>query len=243
MTDTDGADLGATEEISTTERPAWLPKQFNSPEDLAKSYQHASSKITEQGQELSSLRARLEEIEASQQQYQTQQQSNDIEQQLYDAYESGDGRAIAAANAFLIQQAMEQVNKKIETIAAPPAVPPQLVVDYAERSVASKYGDWQEVKPKMADVIQSNPVLRTMVADTTNPDGIAGALETAYKLAKFETASVAQQQVTENLDELARLTKNQAQTLSGGNSSTTEQMSYWDTVKQARSGIPRVTLQ
>lgn len=42
------------------ERPDWLPQQFQSPEDLAKSYQHLQRKLTEQGQEISALRDQIE---------------------------------------------------------------------------------------------------------------------------------------------------------------------------------------
>ena len=237
------ADTETEIHVETTEdtRPDWLPSNFQKPEDLVKSYTHATQKITEQGQKLSALESRLEEIQSSQTQRQEQQYSNDLEQQLIEAYESGDGRAIAAANAFLIQQALAPVTQKIESISIPAPVPTELVADYARRTVAGRFSDWDETEPKIAEVIQANPILQQMVGDTANPKGIADALETAYKLAKYETGQTVQTQAAEQLGELARQVKNQAQTMTGTNSAT-EQKSYWDMVAEQPVGIPPVRL-
>lgn len=233
----DDQDLGATEEIPVDERPAWLPANFDKPEDLAKSWTHANSKITEQGTELSQLRSQMEELQAAQYTQQAQTQSQDIEQQLYDAYESGDGRAIAAANAFLIQQSQEALKKEILAANQQPRVDTEIVAAYAEQQVASKYQDWPELRAKVGEVIGADPFLREAIAGETSPTKVAGYLETAYKLAKYESGQTAASQVDNTLAELNRQVKNQAQTMTGTNS-TEEAESYWDTVKAAKSGIP-----
>jgi len=51
------AQMQAAAELANGERPAWLPDQYDSGEQLAASYAHAQRKITEQGQELAELRA------------------------------------------------------------------------------------------------------------------------------------------------------------------------------------------
>lgn len=230
------------QENAPPERPDWLPSNFDKPEDLAKSYSHAASKITEQGQELAALRSQIEEIQASQTQYQTERYGNDLEQQLYDAYESGDGRSIAAANAYLIKQAQEQL--KAELLASQPApqsIPTEMTVDYAERSITAKYPDWPEYRAKAGEIVQNDPILSQALSTASSPSAVAATLETAYKLARFESGVTASADAAEKLDEINRATKNAAQTMTGTNAST-ESESYWDRVKAAQSGIPRFSL-
>lgn len=226
-------------ENAPPERPSWLPSNFEKPEDLAKSYEHATRKITEQGQTLSQLQAQIEEIQASQTTQQAQTYQSDIEQQLYDAYESGDGRAIAAANAFLIKQAVDQQSAALAAKNTPHTIPTEFTVDYAERTVMGEYPDWPEYAAKAKEIITSDPLLSNAIASQqSSPSAVAATLRTAYKLAKFESGQTAQSQAAQTLDELNRQVKNSAQTLSGGSTSD-EAQSAWDAIKAARSGIPR----
>ena len=224
-------------ENAPPERPDWLPSNFDKPEDLAKSYSHATQKITEQGQKLSSLEQKIQEIQSSQYTQQAESQAFDIEQGLYDAYESGDGRAIAAANAFLIQQAVAQQASALQPT-HPTQIPTEMVADYAERSITAEFPDWPEYKAKVAEAIQSDPVLYGLLEGETNPANIAAVLKTGYKIAKYDTVQSATADATKSLEDLSRVTKQAAQTMSGTNSST-EAVSEWDIIKAARTGIPR----
>lgn len=229
-------EIGIQETTAQGERPSWLPSNFESPEDLAKSYSHATKKITEQGQQLSQLQQQIEAIQASQQEVQTQQYGQDLESQLYEAFESGDGRTAAAAAAFLAKQAVEQALAAYQ----PPvsAAQPELVAQYALTSAAQKHQDWAEVESDVQGIINSNKVLSGMFSGpNTTPSQAAEALDTAYKLAKYERGQTAQSEATDSLSELARLTKQQAQTMSGTNS-VQEQESMWDEIQKAKSGIP-----
>jgi len=225
------------EENAQTERPNWLPSNFESPEMLAKSYEHSTKKITEQGQELAALRSQLDEIQMGQQQTVNTSEQERIEQELYDMYESGDGRQIAQANAYLIQQAMSPLAAKIEGIHDPSPAMTQITAKYARDQVAARYDDWEQTEPMVAEVIQGNPVLRQMIADPSNPEGVAQALDTAYKIAKFESGTAASQRAEQELAEINRQVKNQAQTMTGSNSST-ETPSLFDQIKAAKGGIP-----
>ncbi len=230
-------------EETAPERPDWLPSNFNSPEDLAKSYSHATSKITEQGQELSQLRTQVAELAYAQEQAQTQQQqatqTADVEQQLYDAYESGDGRAIAAANAFLVQQAVQQQMAQMQ---APQeaALPTEFAISYARDKMALDLSDWSEYEDEVGKIIQGNPVLSQSLAGETNPLRIVESLKTAYELAKYRSgasaADVAAQNATQALDEFNRQNKNSAQTMVGTNSAQ-EDVSYFDQVKKSNPSI------
>lgn len=215
-------------------RPDWLPSNFDKPEDLAKSYTHAASKITEQGQELAALRAQIEEIQATQTQQTSQAYEQDIETQLYEAFESGDGRTAAAAAAFLANQAVEKALASYSPKEAP--LDPQITAQFADNALAAKYPDWQEVRARAGEVVGQNPTLFPISANT-KPSQVVEYLDAAYKLAKFESGESAASAATQNLEELARLTKQQAQTMSGTNSSQ-EAVSYWDDIKKARSGVP-----
>ena len=230
-----------TEAIVPDERPAWLPSNFEKPEDLAKSYSHAASKITSQGQELAELRSQMEEIQAAQQSSSQAAQTASVEQLLYDAYESGDGQRIAEANAWLVDQAVAQ---RLE--AQNPAQPNQgpvheMTAFLAEQIVAQDNQDWPEYRAKVGEVIAANPALRSAIEGETNPRNVAAHLETAYKLAKYDAGASATSQAAAEVAEINRQVKNQAQTMSGGNAST-EAESYWDTVKQAKAGIPSFRL-
>jgi len=236
----DDKDLASSEEVPVPdERPAWLPGQFEKPEDLAQSYTHSVKKITEQGQELAAMRSQLEEIQAAQQQSQQQSQTADIEQQLYEAYESGDGRAIASANAYLIQQAIAQQAAALTPQQA--AVNPEIVAAYAESEVAREYQDWPEYRAKVGEVIAANPSLAKLIEGETSPRVVAEHLKTAYKLAKFESGQTASSRAEQELEELNRRNKNAAQTMTGTNSSQ-EAESYWDQVKQNSGNLPSFRL-
>lgn len=227
-------------------RPDWLPSggefsQINSPEELAKAYSGAVRKITEtsqasaqQGQELESLRSQIEEIQAAQTQQTSQAYEHDIETQLYEAFESGDGRTAAAAAAFLANQAVEKALANYSPKESP--LDPQITAQFADNALAAKYPDWQEVRSRAGEVVGQNPTLFPISANT-KPSQVVEYLDAAYKLAKFENGESAASAATSNLEELARLTKQQAQTMSGTNSSQ-EAVSYWDDVKKARSGVP-----
>lgn len=229
----------ATEEIQVQEnaqpeRPDWLPSNFATGEDLVKSYSHSTQKITEQGQELAALRGQIEEIQAAQTSQQSQTYGNDLEAQLIDAFESGDGRTAAAAAAFLAQQAVEAYAKQHQPA---PQNTSELTAHYAESVVASEYSDWADLRAKVGEVIGATPYLRDAIAGETSPNKVADHLRAAYKLAKYESGQTAATNAAETLAELARTTKQSAQTMSGTNSST-EAESYWDSVKAAKSGIP-----
>lgn len=230
----------ATEEIQVaenaqTERPDWLPSNFESPEMLAKSWGTANEKIREQGTELAAMRAQMEEIQAAQQSTQQQTYVADIEQRLYDAYESGDGRAIAAANAYLIKQAVEQQSAALTPTQQQS---PEIVAAYAESEVAREFADWPEYRAKAGEVIAANPALAKALEGETSPRIVAEHLKTAYKLAKFESGHAATARAEQDIAEINRQVKNQAQTMAGSNS-TTEETSYFDRVKAAGGGNSR----
>lgn len=220
------------------ERPSWLPSNFDKPEDLAKSYEHATRKITEQGQTLAQVQAQLAEIQASQVEQQSQQYGTDLESQLYEAFESGDGRTAAAAAAFLAQQAVEKALKEYQP--PTPQNNTQITAALANQELAAKYSDWSEISPKIGELVQQDPGILPVNAATPLND-VVRALDRAYKLAKYEAGQSASTEAAQSLEELARLTKNQAQTMSGTNSSS-EATSYWDEVKKAQGGIPRISL-
>lgn len=233
----------ATEEIQAEdnappERPDWLPANFDKPEDLAKSYEHATRKITEQGQTLSQLQQQMETLQELQTQQAAQPYGQDLETQLYEAFESGDGRSAAAAAAWVAQQAVDAALKQYQ----PPSQPhnSQLTAALANQELAAKYQDWHEVSAKIGELVQQDPSILP-VTDTTPLNDVVKHLDRAYKLAKYENGQTAATSAADTLAEINRQTKQSAQTLSGTNSSQDGE-SYWDEVRKAQSGIPRIRL-
>jgi hypothetical protein len=217
------------------ERPDWLPSQFDKPEAVVESWVHANRKITEQGQELAEARKQLLEMQEAQMVPAPQPFSQDIEAQLIDAFESGDGRTIAAATAFLAQQAAADHARQQEP-ARQNTNTGELTAALASQELAARYPDWHDVKQKIGDLVNADPGILPVSADTPLSD-VVKHLDRAYRLVKYDSGETAGTQAAADLAELARLTKVQAQTMSGA-SVAQQAETYWDDVKGAKSGIP-----
>ena len=93
------------------------------------------------------------------------------------------------------------------------------------------------MEPKVREVVGANPILGNMISQEKSPTKVAEYLETAYKLAKYESGQVASDQATQALSEFNRQNKQAAQTMSGTNSQQ-EDSDYFEMVKKATTGIP-----
>jgi hypothetical protein len=206
------------EAADNPERPEWLPENFDTPEDLAKSYVEAQRKITETSQTLAEERrareALEESVQALTQQFEAQNRPDPNQvysqwQELYDQDPVAMTYQIAQATAqqILQQQAQQPVGPDPDLVAR--------VVDY---SMGQKYEDWNQYKEKVAERIAQDPVY---ARDDlwTNPDAAERALTSIFHVVKAEDVlagnTVVQQQAADT-----RAMKLQSQSMAGASGRT-----------------------
>lgn len=235
------------------ERPDWLPENFKSPEDLAKSYAEATRKITEQGQTISAMEQNLSDF---QEQFESFQQQAQQSQQQYDpstdpflasyeqAMETGDYRTALAYQAQLtqaaVQQALNQFSQGQQQQNAP-----QIEAHYntvaalADQALGNRYQDWNDYKGKIAEAIQQSPHLVPDEA-LTSPIATAEALDRVYKQVKYDdlVSGTAQQQQQAAQAAEARRLADLAPNNAGRMMSPTEQEAEWAAIKAAGSKSP-----
>lgn len=218
------------------ERPEWLPSNFQSPEDLAKSYQEAQRKITELSQEkkgleesVQSLASQFEEFTATQ----NRPDPNQVYSQWQDLYEQdpiGTMAQIAQATANQILQ--QQASAKQE-----PAVDPNMVAFAADYTMAQQHQDWADYKEKVGGLIAENPLFQDDRL-WKDPQTAASTMNSAYEMVKAQdvlsgNALVQQQQADTRAMKLA------AQTAAGSSGRTPAPDDYeqrWQEIMNAQSG-------
>lgn len=197
MADSD-PDLVA-EEQGNPERPEWLPENFKSPEDLAKSYAESQRKITELANEkkgleesVQSLAAQFEEFTAAQ----NRPDPNQIYSQWEDRYNQdpiSTMAEIAAATANQILQQQAQQNQQ-------PAASPDVVAFIADQTMAQKAEDWGAYREKVGELVAQNPLFQRDEL-WASPQSAAQALESAYQMVKAQDVlsgnEIAQQQAAD----------------------------------------------
>ena len=194
----------APEGQDNPERPEWLPDNFKTPEDLAKSYQESQRKITELStqnkgleESIGNLSAQFEQFTAAQSQPDPQA-VNGYWADLYEQDPIGTMAQIAQATAQQTIQQFAQQNQR--PLQATQQTQSALVAAYADQAMSNTYTDWNDEKGKVAEFIQDNPDIfhEGLFAD---PAKATKALETAYKMVKADDvlsgATVTQQQMAD----------------------------------------------
>lgn len=238
----DEASVEAQDEGTAAERPDWLPTNFQTPEDLAKSWENANRKITEQGQrnaELEARAARADELEAYYEQIQAQSQQGQQEtyaQQLAQRWEEGDGMTQLEIQAMLIKQGIDQALKDFQPPQASDRRVDELAADTAQKNLAAKYDDFGEYASQMGEIVQQDPWLKNRLSSGTVRE-VTDALESVYKLTKANAVMEGRASLDTNLAELNRQVKNQAQTMSG-QSQRQEETTWWDKIKASDGSLP-----
>lgn len=220
--------LEAQQQEDNPERPEWLPDNFNSPEDLAKSYGELRSEFTQTKQQLRAQQEQVEQLLAAKEEEPADDNFIQTSQdQIQAAYEQDP----VATMAWLAQQAAEAAYKQHAKANQPdPAImETQALVagKYAEEEVTARYSDFDQYREKVAQEITDNPDLYPEDLFKT-PASIAKALTRAYKAVKLDTleadtTSTVEQQIADQ-----RRAKQQAQTLSGATGRPAPQDSWED---------------
>lgn len=217
------------------ERPEWLPENFTSPEDLARSYSEAQRKITEQAQQMKGLEDAVNTMREQQEQFIASQNQPDpemVQSQWQEMLEADPVNTVAQIAAASAQQAIQQYQQQQQPVGENLTA---LVAAYADQTLQAKYGqDWEDNKAKVGEIIQSNPLFQNDQF-WTNPQSATAALENAYKLARTDEIlsgnTVVQQQMNDTRQmKLAAQTANGA---SGSHAAPADDQSEWERIKNA----------
>ncbi len=160
--------------IPAETRPEWLPEQFKSPEDLARSYDEMRRETDRVREEAKKDREGFANAIAAMEAQQTQQQpynpSNDpLINRWAEALAEGDAQtAFAIQLAVNQQQNEEYVNKKLQefqpAITAQEQVQRDTAFTLAQERMERTYGDrWQELQPQVFALLNENQNLMPQV--------------------------------------------------------------------------------
>ena len=220
------------------DRPEWLPENFKSPEDLAKSYQESQRKITELSTQNKGLEESIGNLSAQFEQFTAQQGQPDpqaVYGQWSDMYEQDPiGTMAQIAQATAAQTVQQYAQQNQQPMQATQQTQSALVAAYADQALAAQYQDWDEEKGKVAEFIQDNPDMfhEGLFAD---PAKATKALVTAYKMVKADDVlsgtTVTQQQMADTRQ--MKLAAQSAVGASGRPDATPADVAEWEAIKAA----------
>lgn len=233
MADTDPA---LEEGQDNPERPEWLPENFKTPEDLLSSYKESQRKITEQAQQLRSQEESISTLSDQWEQFQAQQNQpdpNEINAYWEEQIATNPLQAMAAIAEASAQQALKQYQQQSQ-----PGIKPEEFAAYvAENTVSAKYQDFGDLRDKISEEIQSNPLYHND-SIWVNPDLATRALTEAYTAVKAREVlagnDVAQQQLADT-----RAMKLQAQSAVGASGRPEPASSDADEWARIRAAAPK----
>ena len=220
-------------------RPDWLPDNFKSPEDLAKSYQSQQSKLTQQGQEISSLKQQVESLVSQHEQTRAAEYSSTIEDQLIEAIDSGDPRQQLSTLAWLAQEAAKNAVQQFQPAPAQPDA--EVLATVVNQKMRDDFPDWDEIRQDVGSVVQEMPGL--IPSNASSVTQIAEGLKTAYQIAKARKVLSTGDSIRSVEAEAAAIAKNAAQTITGASqrpATSTPAQELWESIKQAQTPSVRV---
>ena len=225
-------------------RPGWLPQNFKSPEDLAKSYEESRKEMdrlrSQLDEERGQFAAALERIEAVQaQQTQPAEFQNPILAQWQAAVENGDAAAQLAIHLQLQQQMMDQTLEKRFSELSPKLEASQqadrdIAFEIAQDRVARQYGDkWGDLAPEVNAWLHEHSA---WLPSVNSPDAFESVIREG--VTAIEGRKAAERLAALEADRAAKLSSTTA-TASGGTrfpTATDEKKQAWDAIKGADVG-------
>jgi hypothetical protein len=219
----EGEEGGEQEAPAAAEsRPEWLPENFKSGEDFARSYQELQRKLTEQGNALAQLQQQYAEPEP---QYQPEQAptppgygQDDLANAYGEAIEAGDYNRAMQINAYISAQAAQMamapyIQQQQQALQPIQQAQSQQNAELAVQLVAREIPDFNEYKDRVGEYIQQRPGLLNAL-DPSNPYQASEVLKDAYNLVRAQEWQ-AQQQAQAHQAVTADQAKRAAQTISG----------------------------
>lgn len=234
----DTADTGGADD-----RPAWLPEQFKTPEDLAKSYEEAQRALGRATSELDAERTTFAQaLEQMEQQQETiQQRSYDPNQDpILAAYEeakaTGDERRALAIQMQLTQQQIAtavsaEIGKLSPVLEQQQQAARETQINQAEQLVRGQVDGYDEMRGEVIKYLEQSPF-----PATGSVEQYAAHLASAVRLAQADQI-IARDQATA-ADRLAKLGSQTLTPGAGGRvaQGTDQEASAWKAIKEAKDG-------
>lgn len=232
---------GAVEEVQAEqpEERLWAGN-FKSPEDLERAYSDLRQMESRRNEEVAALRKIAEKVEYLEEQLtapQRQRETQAIEQWIIDAMESDDPYERMRAQAWITQETVKAQLQELQTQRQ--TVDPSITADFADRRMAAKYADWNNVKADVAAVIQERPYLFP-ITDNASVDEIVNSLDVVYEVAKARHVLRGNTQASDDIAAAARAAKEAAQTMQGTTSrpaTMSPEQEAWARIKSAKVGL------
>jgi hypothetical protein len=223
----EAAEEPAAEEPSV---PDWVPEKFRkNPEAFASSYASLENELRQRGEREKEMRDELDQLQAWAAQAQAQPQYDQADPlaayaaELEAARDNGDTLREAQLQSWLNQYSISQALGQQQVWQQQQQAPQlqaqnELLAVQAKETMARRHSDdWDDVEPRIAELLQSDPDLLSERA-LGSLAGTVGALERAYQLVKAEDWRKQvedMQQAGISQADLDRARKLQAQTMSG----------------------------
>lgn len=225
-------------------RPDWLPENFKTAEDLAKSYDESRREMdklrSERDEERAQFAAALERIEAAQT---PAPPAGGDQNQLLNAWnqavEAGDANAQLAISIQLQQQMLTtELDKRFEKLT--PQLESQskadrdIAFEIASERVAKQHGDaWAEIQPEVQAWLKEH---QTWLPTTNSPEAFEQVIREGAQI--VVNAKAAEQLAAAQKDRDAKLTAQTATSSGSGKfpTATDEKKAEWDAVKNADVG-------
>lgn len=242
MSEVEGQDIQeqVEPEVIADERPAWLPQNFKSPEDLARSYQYAQGELTQTKQQLSVLQQQVQELAEAREHTRAAEQYSTIEEQLAEAIESGDPRQQLATMAWLAKEAARAELSQYQPAQAAPDT--EVIAMAVNQKMREKYDDWDDLRGDIGQVVQDNPGLLP-IGDTPSVSDLTRGLDAVYRIAKANRVLSSADSIRAVESEASRLAKNAAQTITGASqrpATMTPEQELWESIKSAETNSIRL---
>lgn len=201
------------------QRPEWLPENFKTPEDLAKSYSEAERKIHEQGQRLSQLEQRAARAEELEEWYVAQQQAaqrptGDPRQDFLEVWEDPDRQAeLVLHMASTLAQQQEQLAALSQP--RPDTTQAEITAELAQRAIRERFGDdWDTYGEQVSEIVGQDANILGLTPTSGLTDVVQG-LERVMFMVKGQALSTDEGRAAADAAEAARVAKQAAITQSG----------------------------
>lgn len=101
-----------SKEITTEQKPEWLPEKFKTPEDLAKSYNKLQAELTKKAQELAETKKKTAEYEQQTQSKEIKSINDSLKEKVQERYQEALDKCLNDYNNGLITEAQKLVEMK-----------------------------------------------------------------------------------------------------------------------------------
>jgi hypothetical protein len=227
--------LEVQEDQQSVERPDWLPSNFQSGEDLAKSYAEAQRKLTEVSQEKSAYEQELQNLYQAQQSQAPQVDYSGETERLEQAFEENPLATMAWLAQQAAAQAVQQQGAQFQPLQQNQY---ELFAATVDQAMAREHEDWETVKPQVTQLLTEDPDFLSENA-VQSLQGAQRALERAYKVVKADATISQGETLAAEQQAALQSMKQGAQTMTGAGGrppEASDDEAFFQRIKNADSG-------